>query len=76
MMYSFLEEKDLDVVYKRYASLYCCAMESMDHELVLPELMSRGVKLLDSYFRTVCEMDFGFNLEKASFLRYDILMGG
>lgn len=76
MMYSFPEEKDLKAIYKRRASLYCCAVERVDDELVLPELMRRGVKLLDSYFRSACEMDFGFNLEKACFLRDEISMGG
>ncbi|PKU27570.1 hypothetical protein llap_22126 [Limosa lapponica baueri] len=50
-MCSFLEWRDLKVVYKRYASLYfCCAIEGQDNELITLELIHRYVELLDKYF--------------------------
>ncbi|XP_015270346.1 PREDICTED: AP-1 complex subunit sigma-1A-like [Gekko japonicus] len=50
-MCSFLEWRDLKVVYKRYASLYfCCAIEEQDNELITLELIHRYVELLDKYF--------------------------
>nr|KAF6354272.1 adaptor related protein complex 1 subunit sigma 1 [Myotis myotis] len=46
-MCSFLEWRDLKVVYKRYASLYfCCAIEGQDNELITLELIHRYVELL------------------------------
>lgn len=41
-MSSFLEWKDLKIVYKRYASLYfCCAIEQEDNELIVLEIIHR-----------------------------------
>uniref|UniRef100_A0A8C5MF61 Adaptor related protein complex 1 subunit sigma 1 n=1 Tax=Leptobrachium leishanense TaxID=445787 RepID=A0A8C5MF61_9ANUR len=76
-MCSFLEWKDLKVVYKRYASLYfCCAVEDHDNELLTLELIHRYVELLDKYFGSVCELDIIFNFEKAYFILDEFLMGG
>uniref|UniRef100_A0A674AH96 AP complex mu/sigma subunit domain-containing protein n=1 Tax=Salmo trutta TaxID=8032 RepID=A0A674AH96_SALTR len=53
-MCSFLEWRDLKVVYKRYASLYfCCAIENQDNELITLEIIHRYVELLDKYFGSV-----------------------
>ncbi|XP_061922098.1 uncharacterized protein LOC133662266 isoform X2 [Entelurus aequoreus] len=50
-MCSFLEWRDLKIVYKRYASLYfCCAVEEQDNELITLEVIHRFVELLDKYF--------------------------
>uniref|UniRef100_A0ACB8FHU5 AP-1 complex subunit sigma-2 n=1 Tax=Sphaerodactylus townsendi TaxID=933632 RepID=A0ACB8FHU5_9SAUR len=50
-MCSFLEWRDLKIVYKRYASLYfCCAIEDQDNELITLEIIHRYVELLDKYF--------------------------
>ncbi|XP_077170395.1 AP-1 complex subunit sigma-1A isoform X1 [Paroedura picta] len=76
-MCSFLEWRDLKVVYKRYASLYfCCAIEEQDNELITLELIHRYVELLDKYFGSVCELDIIFNFEKAYFILDEFLMGG
>ncbi|KAJ8310160.1 hypothetical protein KUTeg_012025 [Tegillarca granosa] len=76
-MCSFLEWKDLKVVYKRYASLYfCCAIESDDNELLTLEVIHRYVELLDKYFGSVCELDIIFNFEKAYFMLDEFLLGG
>ncbi|KAK6195828.1 AP-1 complex subunit sigma-2 isoform X4 [Patella vulgata] len=76
-MCSFLEWKDLKVVYKRYASLYfCCAIEPEDNELLTLEIIHRYVELLDKYFGSVCELDIIFNFEKAYFMLDEFLLGG
>uniref|UniRef100_A0A8C5A1J1 AP complex subunit sigma n=1 Tax=Gadus morhua TaxID=8049 RepID=A0A8C5A1J1_GADMO len=76
-MCSFLEWRDLKVVYKRYASLYfCCAIEEQDNELITLEVIHRYVELLDKYFGSVCELDIIFNFEKAYFILDEFLLGG
>ncbi|RTG84325.1 AP-1 complex subunit sigma 1/2 [Schistosoma bovis] len=53
-MCSFIEWKDLKVVYRRYASLYfCAAVEPQDNELLTLEIIHRYVELLDKYFGSV-----------------------
>ncbi|NXQ95335.1 AP1S2 protein, partial [Sagittarius serpentarius] len=55
-MCSFLEWRDLKIVYKRYASLYfCCAIEDQDNELITLEIIHRYVELLDKYFGSVSD---------------------
>ena len=45
---SFIDFKDLKIVYKRYASLYfCCGIELEDNELLCLEIIHRYVELLD-----------------------------
>ncbi|XP_051839415.1 AP-1 complex subunit sigma-3 isoform X2 [Antechinus flavipes] len=74
---SFVDWKDLKVVYKRYASLYfCCAVENQDNELLTLEIVHRYVELLDKYFGNVCELDIIFNFEKAYFILDEFIMGG
>ncbi|XP_022910122.1 AP-1 complex subunit sigma-2 isoform X2 [Onthophagus taurus] len=76
-MCSFLEWRDLKIVYKRYASLYfCCAIEQDDNELLTLEVIHRYVELLDKYFGSVCELDIIFNFEKAYFILDELLLGG
>uniref|UniRef100_A0A672GLX3 AP-1 complex subunit sigma-2 n=2 Tax=Salarias fasciatus TaxID=181472 RepID=A0A672GLX3_SALFA len=76
-MCSFLEWRDLKIVYKRYASLYfCCAVEDQDNELITLEIIHRYVELLDKYFGSVCELDIIFNFEKAYFILDEFLLGG
>ena len=76
-MCSFLEWRDLKVVYKRYASLYfCCAIEDQDNELITLEIVHRYVELVDKYFGSVCESDTIFNFEKAYFVLDEFLLGG
>lgn len=74
---SFIDFKDLTIVYKRYASLFfCCAIESGDNELLCLEVIHRYVELLDKYFGSVCELDIIFNFEKAYFILDELLLGG
>ncbi|XP_067850780.1 AP-1 complex subunit sigma-3a isoform X2 [Heptranchias perlo] len=74
---SFVEWRDLKIIYKRYASLYfCCAIEEQDNELLTLEIIHRYVELLDKYFGNVCELDIIFNFEKAYFILDEFLIGG
>ena len=76
-MSSFIEWKDLKIVYKRYASLYfCCAIDEGDNELLTLEIIHRYVELLDKYFGSVCELDIIFNFEKAYFILDELIVGG
>ncbi|XP_041936142.1 AP-1 complex subunit sigma-2 [Alosa alosa] len=76
-MCSFLEWRDLKIVYKRYASLYfCCAVEDQDNELITLEIIHRYVELLDKYFGSVCELDIIFNFEKAYYILDEFILGG
>jgi len=76
-MSSFIEWKDMKVVYKRYASLYfCCCTEKQDNELLTLETIHRYVELLDQYFGNVCELDIIFNFEKAYFMLDEFILGG
>ncbi|KAL6086262.1 hypothetical protein STEG23_035821, partial [Scotinomys teguina] len=74
---SFIDWKELKLVYKRYASLYfCCAIENQDNELLTLEVVHRYVELLDKYFGNVCELDIIFNFEKAYFILDEFIIGG
>jgi len=76
-MCSFLEYKDLKVVYKRYASLFfCVAIERGDNELLSLEIIHRYVEILDKYFGNVCELDIIFNFEKAYYVLDELILGG
>jgi len=76
-MSSFIEWKDMKIVYKRYASLYfCAAIDNTDNELATLEIIHRYVELLDKYFGSVCELDIIFNFEKAYFMLDELLIGG
>ena len=64
-MSNILEWRNLQVVYKRYASLYILlATSKTDNELLTLELIHRYVEALDLYFGNVCELDIVFNFNK------------
>lgn len=74
---SFLEFRDLKIVYKRYASLYfLAAIEPDDNQLIALEILHRYVEVLDKYFGSVCELDIIFNFEKAYYILDELLLGG
>merc|ERR1712025_1429292 len=76
-MSNFIEYRDLQIVYKRYASLFFCfAVDKEDNELNMLEVIHRYVEVLDKYFGSVCELDIIFNFEKAYFLLDELLLGG
>ena len=55
----------LQVVYKRYASLYfVMGIDMGDNELITLEIIHHYVEVLDRYFGNVCELDLIFNFHK------------
>ena len=76
-MSNILEWKDLQIIYKRYASLIITfAISKEENELLALEMIHRYVEILDSYFGNVCELDIIFNFEKAHFLLDEFILGG
>merc|ERR1711994_1021980 len=76
-MCNFLEWRNLQIVYKRYASLFFAfAIDKNDNELITLEIIHRYVEVLDKYFGSVCELDIIFNFEKAYFILDELLLGG
>ena len=76
-MSNFLEWKGLQIVYKRYASLFFAfAISKDDNELLTLETIHRYVEVLDMYFGSVCELDIIFNFEKAYFILDELVMAG
>ena len=55
----------MQVVYKRYASLYfVMGIDQGDNELITLEVIHHYVEVLDRYFGNVCELDLIFNFHK------------
>ena len=55
----------MQVVYKRYASLYfVMGIDMGDNELITLEIIHHYVEVLDRYFGNVCELDLIFNFHK------------
>lgn len=76
-MSNFLEWKNMQIVYKRYASLFFAfAISKGDNELMALEIIHRYVEVLDMYFGSVCELDIIFNFEKAYFILDELIMAG
>ena len=77
MMSNIMEWKDLQIVYRRYASLIIVfATSREENELLTLEIIHRYVEILDSYFGNVCELDIIFNFEKAHFLLDEFMIAG
>lgn len=76
-MSNILEWKNMQVIYKRYASLIIAfAISKDENELLTLEVIHRYVEILDSYFGNVCELDIIFNYEKAYFLLDEFIEAG
>ena len=57
---SFLEHRQYQVIYRRYASLYFIIGLDIDddiNELAMLEFIHNMVETLDKYFENVCELD-------------------
>ena len=66
----------MQVVYKRYASLYfVMGIDSSDNELITLELVHHFVEVLDRYFGNVCELDLIFNFHKVAPLHEHYCVG-
>jgi len=76
-MSNIMEWKDLQIVYRRYASLIIVfATSREENELLTLEIIHRYVEILDSYFGNVCELDIIFNFEKSHFLLDEFMIAG
>ena len=67
----------LQVVYRRYASLYVLAgVDGDENALAALEVVHAYVEALDRYFGAVCELDIMFHLEKAHYILDEMIMNG
>ena len=55
---SFVEYRDIKVVYRRYASLFfIVGIDEQENELATLEFIHLIVETMDRYFENVCELD-------------------
>ena len=74
---SFSRGTSLQVVYRRYASLYVLAgVDADENPLAALELVHSYVEALDKFFGAVCELDIMFHLEKAHYILDEMVMNG
>ncbi len=74
---AIIEWRDINVVYRRYASLFFIfGIDKSDNELLALEGIHHFVELLDKYFGNVCELDIIFNYHKAHYLLDEVIVGG
>eukprot|EP00729_Bicosta_minor_P004515 gene4515-5826_t len=74
---SFMEYRDIKLVYRRYASLYfIVGIDSTENELSILEFIHMIVETYDSYFEGVCELDIMFNVEKAHMILDEVVSNG
>jgi hypothetical protein len=67
----------VQVVYRRYASLYVLAgVDADENPLAALELVHSYVEALDKFFGAVCELDIMFHLEKAHYILDEMVMNG
>ncbi|NWR56038.1 AP1S1 protein, partial [Bucorvus abyssinicus] len=79
-MCSFLEWRDLKVVYKRWATPPRAAPELRGYLQEAPAVVlgppGRPMVTPDHHLEQVCELDIIFNFEKAYFILDEFVMGG
>lgn len=74
---SFLEYKNYQVVFRRYASLFfIVGIDEDENELAIYEFIHNLVEILDKYFKGVCELDLIYNLEKAHIIVDEMICNG
>ncbi|KAJ3436549.1 ap-4 complex subunit sigma-1 [Anaeramoeba flamelloides] len=74
---SFLEFRDLKVIYRRYASLFfLVGVDEEENELGILEFIHCLVETLDRYFENVCELDLMFNIDKAYMILDEMALNG
>eukprot|EP00727_Mastigamoeba_balamuthi_P010940 m51a1_g6469 Adaptor protein complex 1 (AP-1), sigma subunit A (162) ;mRNA; r:63086-64468 len=76
-MCNFVEWRDCNLVYKRYASLYfLICVDRTDNELISLELVHRFVFVLDKYFGNVTELDLIYDFSRAYIVLDELLIAG
>lgn len=74
---NFVEFKDSQVIYRRYAGLFfCVCVDELDNELYYLEAIHLFVEILDTYFRNVCELDLVFNFYKVYSILDEVFLAG
>ena len=74
---SFVEYRDIKVIYRRYASLFfIVGVDGDENELAILEFIHLMVETMDRFFENVCELDIMFNLEKAHMIVEEMAMNG
>ncbi|XP_077394945.1 AP-4 complex subunit sigma-1 isoform X2 [Festucalex cinctus] len=74
---SFVEYKDLKVVFRQYAALYIVVGVTEDeNELSIYELVQNFVEVLDKYFNRVSELDIMFNLDRVHIILDEMIQNG
>lgn len=74
---SFFYLREHKIIYRRYASLYLIVGSTEDsNELGLYEFIHNIVEIFDKYFKSVCELDIMFNLEKVHFILNEMIIDG
>eukprot|EP01114_Cavostelium_apophysatum_P020949 TRINITY_DN7170_c0_g2_i1.p1 TRINITY_DN7170_c0_g2~~TRINITY_DN7170_c0_g2_i1.p1 ORF type:complete len:148 (+),score=4.19 TRINITY_DN7170_c0_g2_i1:109-552(+) len=74
---SFIEYEGYRVVYKRYASLFFIAgIDNSENELAVLEFIHHFVETLDQYFKSICELDVMYNLERVHIVLDEMISNG
>ncbi|XP_077586951.1 AP-4 complex subunit sigma-1 [Stigmatopora nigra] len=74
---SFVEYKDLKVVFRQYAALYIAVGVTDDeNELAIYELVQNFVEVLDKYFSRVSELDIMFNVDRVHIILDEMIQNG
>eukprot|EP00959_Pyramimonas_sp_CCMP1952_P353964 7416055-Pyramimonas_sp.AAC.1 len=74
---SFVEHRNIKVIYRRYASLFfLVGVDGDENELSILEFIHCIVETLDRYFGNVCELDIMFHIDKAHFILDEMVMNG
>ncbi|KAG5519635.1 hypothetical protein PMAC_001790 [Pneumocystis sp. 'macacae'] len=74
---SFIDDKDLKIVYRNYATLYFVfIIDKAENELMILDLIQIFVEVLDKCYENVCELDLIFNFENIHTILSEIVSGG
>ncbi|KAM4691000.1 AP-4 complex subunit sigma-1 [Rhinophrynus dorsalis] len=74
---SFIEYKDLKLVYRQYAALFIVVgIDDSENEMAVFELIHNFVEVLDKYFSRVSELDIMFNLDKVHIILDEMVLNG
>jgi len=55
---------------------FIIGVDTSENELAILELIHNLVELLDTYFKSVCELDIMFNLERVYMILDEMVMNG
>ncbi|EGF84083.1 hypothetical protein BATDEDRAFT_8507, partial [Batrachochytrium dendrobatidis JAM81] len=74
---NFVEFRNYKIVYRRYAGLFFCfCVDTNDNELACLEAIHFFVEVLDTFFKSVCELDLVFNFYRVYAILDEVFLGG